>query len=145
MSAPPSDLCAAVISLSRPGTDCLRPLCVIMVRTSGRPGRCTDERSRPTHPHQNVDAFIPVSSVVAINTGLPGRSPYVVIPNFVPDDLLVNEPVPNPDGPIVFAGVLSRDKGIEVLLEAHRRLDGRPASCWPDGYSTTRRSISRAK
>ena len=45
---------------------------------------------------------------------------------FIPDDLLVNEPAPNPDGPIVFAGVLSRDKGIEVLLEAHRRLGGLP-------------------
>ncbi len=73
---------------------------------------------------RNVDAFVPVSSVVAIKTGLPGRSPYVVIPNFIPDDLLVDEPVPNPDGPIVFVGLLSRDKGIEVLLEAHRRLGG---------------------
>lgn len=79
-------------------------------------------RTRTRH----LDAFIPVSSVVAVNTGLPGRSPYVVIPNFIPDDLLVNEPAPNPDGPIVFAGVLSRDKGIEVLLEAHRRLGGLP-------------------
>jgi len=78
-------------------------------------------RTRTRH----VDAFIPVSSAVAINTGLPGRSPYVVIPNFIPDDLVVNEPAPNPDGPIVFAGLLSRDKGIGVLLEAHRRLEGR--------------------
>ena len=77
-------------------------------------------RTRARH----VDAFVPVSSVVAINTGLPGRSPYVVIPNFIPDDLLVNEPTPNPEGPIVFVGLLSRDKGIEVLLEAHRRLGG---------------------
>ena len=79
-------------------------------------------RTRTRH----VDAFIPVSSVVAIKTGLPGRSPYVVIPNFIPDGLLVDEPVPNPDGPIVFVGLLSRDKGIEVLLEAHRRLGGLP-------------------
>jgi glycosyltransferase involved in cell wall biosynthesis len=77
-------------------------------------------RTRTRH----VDAFIPVSSVVAIKTGLPGRSPYVVIPNFIPDDLVVDEPAPNPDGPIVFVGLLSRDKGIEVLLEAHRRLGG---------------------
>jgi glycosyltransferase involved in cell wall biosynthesis len=74
--------------------------------------------------NKHVDAFIPVSSVVASLTELPGRSPYVVIPNFVPDDLLANEPAPTPDGPIVFAGLLSRDKGIEVLLEAHRRLGG---------------------
>jgi len=77
-------------------------------------------RTRARH----VDAFIPVSSVVAIKTGLPGRSPYVVIPNFIPDDLVVNEPAPNPEGPIVFVGLLSRDKGIAVLLDAHRRLGG---------------------
>ena len=48
------------------------------------------------------------------------------IPNFIPDDLLVDEAVPCPDGPIVFVGDLSRDKGIEVLIEAHRRLGGLP-------------------
>jgi glycogen(starch) synthase len=79
-------------------------------------------RSRTRH----VDAFIPVSSVVAVSTKLPGRSPYTVIPNFIPDDLLVEEAVPRPDGPIVFVGDLSRDKGIEVLIEAHRRLGGLP-------------------
>ncbi len=73
---------------------------------------------------KHVSAFVPVSSVVAINTRLPGRSPYVVIPNFIPDDLLLDEPSPSPDGPIVFIGDLSRDKGVEVLLEAHQRLNG---------------------
>ena len=66
--------------------------------------------------------FVPVSSVVAINTRLPGRSPYAVIPNFIPDDLVVDHSTPSPDGPIVFVGDLSHDKGVEVLLEAHRRL-----------------------
>ena len=79
-------------------------------------------RTRTRH----VDAFIPVSSVVADSTRLPGRSPYEVIPNFIPDDLLLDQAVPRPDGPIVFVGDLSRDKGIEVLLEAHRRLGGLP-------------------
>jgi glycogen synthase len=73
---------------------------------------------------KHVNAFVPVSSVVAIKTGLPGRRPYEVIPNFIPDDLVLDEPAPNPGGPIVFIGDLSRDKGIEVLLEAHRRLAG---------------------
>ena len=72
-------------------------------------------RARTKH----VDAFVPVSSVVAVSTGLPGRSPYEVIPNFIPDDLVLDEAAPRPDGPIVFVGDLSRDKGIEVLLEAH--------------------------
>jgi len=73
---------------------------------------------------RHVDAFVPVSSVVAVNTRLAGRSPYAVIPNFIPDDLLLNEAAPHPDGPILFVGDLSRDKGIEVLIEAHRRLGG---------------------
>ncbi len=77
-------------------------------------------RTRARH----VDAFIALSSVVATKTGLPERSPYVVIPNFIPDDLVVNRFTPTPDGPIVFVGLLSRDKGIEVLLEAHRMLGG---------------------
>ena len=79
-------------------------------------------RTRTKH----VAAFVPVSSVVALSTRLPGRSPYTVIPNFIPDDLLLDEAVPHPDGPIVFVGDLSRDKGIEVLIEAHRRLGGLP-------------------
>jgi len=73
---------------------------------------------------RRVNAFVPVSSVVATSTKLPGRSPYVVIPNFIPDDLVLDEAIATPDGPIVFVGDLSRDKGIKVLLEAHRRLGG---------------------
>lgn len=75
---------------------------------------------------RQVDTFVPVSSVVAVSTGLPGRSHHAVIPNFVPDDLVLHEAAPHADGPIVFVGDLSRDKGIEVLLEAHRRLGGLP-------------------
>ena len=54
---------------------------------------------------------MPVSSVVAFSTGLPGRTTYEVIPNFIPDDLILDETVPHPDGPIVFVGDLSPDKG----------------------------------
>jgi glycogen(starch) synthase len=79
-------------------------------------------RSRRRH----VNAFVPVSSGVALRTKLPGRSPYRVISNFIPDNLVLNEASPRPDGPIVFVGDLSRDKGVEVLLEAHRRLGGAP-------------------
>jgi glycosyltransferase involved in cell wall biosynthesis len=69
---------------------------------------------------KHIDAFIPVSSVVARNTRLPGRSHFEVIPNFIPDDLVLQESTPHLNGPLVFIGDLSRDKGIEVLLEAHR-------------------------
>ena len=79
-------------------------------------------RARARH----VNAFVPVSSVVAVSTRLPGRSPFTVIPNFIPDELPLDEPVPHPDGPIVFVGDLTRHKGIYVLLDAHRRLGGVP-------------------
>ena len=79
-------------------------------------------RTRTKH----VATFIPVSSAVAVNTRLPERSPYVVVPNFVADKLLLDESVPHPDGPIVFVGDLTRDKGIEVLSEAYRRMGGNP-------------------
>ncbi len=75
---------------------------------------------------RHIDTFVPVSSEVAVRTDLPGRSRYEIIPNFIPDDLLLDEAVPHPDGPIVFVGDLSRDKGIEVLIDAYRRLDHCP-------------------
>ena len=89
---------------------------------------------------RRIAAFVPVSSVVALRTGLAGRTPYAVIPNFIPDELLAEEARPCPEGPIVFVGDLSRDKGIEVLLEAHRRLGGRPGSYWPGGSTRRRRA-----
>ena len=75
---------------------------------------------------RNVDVFVPVSSVVAVNTRLPGHSSYEVIPNFIPDDLVLDIATPRPDGPVVFVGDLSRDKGVDVLIEAYRRLSGAP-------------------
>jgi glycosyltransferase involved in cell wall biosynthesis len=75
---------------------------------------------------RNVDVFVPVSSVVAVNTGLPGHSSYEVIPNFIPDDLVLDVETPRPDGPVVFVGDLSRDKGVNVLVEAYRHLAGEP-------------------
>jgi glycosyltransferase involved in cell wall biosynthesis len=83
-----------------------------------------------------VDLFMPVSRYVAVRTGLEdGSTPYEVVPNFLPDpsaslpagssaepsddDALEHLPrVPF----ILFAGDLSRDKGVGVLLEAHRRM-----------------------
>jgi glycogen synthase len=75
---------------------------------------------------RQIDTFIPVSSAVAFSTGLRGRCRYEVIPNFIPDNLLLDEAIPHPDGPIVFVGDLSRDKGIDVLIEAYLRLGDVP-------------------
>ena len=92
----------------------------------GGPGVVLANVAAARHRRNRVDAFIPVSSVVAISTGLPGRNRYEVIPNFIPDSLVLEEAIPHPDGPIVFVGDLSRDKGVDVLIEARRRIVNAP-------------------
>lgn len=50
-----------------------------------------------------------------------------VIPNFIPDDVVVHEIAPTqPGAPFLFAGDLSADKGVPVLLDAYRRLEAAP-------------------
>jgi glycosyltransferase involved in cell wall biosynthesis len=75
-----------------------------------------------------VDMFLPVSRAVAVGNELEKRHlPYTVVPNFVPQDVeqrcdpvypalqsLPKEPF------ILFAGDLSADKGVHVLLDAYR-------------------------
>lgn len=73
-----------------------------------------------------VATFIPVSATVAARTSLVGGSDhYEVIPNFVPDAILV-DPASLDDGqcggPILFVGDVTRDKGVDVLFDAYRRL-----------------------
>ena len=75
---------------------------------------------------RHVDAFIPVSSAVAISTGLSGHCEFEVIPNFIPDSLVLDRAVPQPDGPIVFVGDMSPDKGIDVLIAAYLQLSEAP-------------------
>ncbi len=77
-----------------------------------------------------VDMFVPVSAAVAEGNDLAARGlPFQVIPNFVPDDVAAERPAPPaliaslPEQPfLLFVGVLSRYKGIHVLLEAYARL-----------------------
>ena len=87
---------------------------VVVANSSGR-------RARQT----NVAAFIPVSATVATRTALVGCGRYEVIPNFVPDDILVDPASIAGDrscGPILFVGDVTRDKGADVLIDAYRRL-----------------------
>lgn len=72
-----------------------------------------------------------VSSAVASAVSMPsggwmGRAGLTsrVIPNFIPDELVLETiPVPAPDAPLLFAGDLTRDKGVQVLLDAYGRLE----------------------
>ncbi len=81
-----------------------------------------------------VDMFLAVSQVTAAGNGLVGSGlPYQVIPNFVPDDLGLEQDTPDPylaqlpkDGYLLFVGDLSIEKGIDVLLRAYAKLINAP-------------------
>lgn len=84
-----------------------------------------------------VDLFLPVSRAVAEGNGLlADDSPYEIVPNFVTDDLGLDEQEPPKiqpylsqlpeDGFLLFVGDMSADKGIHVLLDAYRRLEDAP-------------------
>jgi glycosyltransferase involved in cell wall biosynthesis len=70
-------------------------------------------------------AVIAVSEAVARGSGL--RRPARVIPNFIPDRLWRETEHRLPAEPfLLFAGDLSRDKGLHTLLDAYGRLPGAP-------------------
>ncbi len=78
-----------------------------------------------------LDQLLVVSRAVGEGNGLAEQSvPWEVVPNFVADDLGadredLSRPDWVPDGPYwFFAGDLSRDKGVGVLLEAYGSLPG---------------------
>ena len=83
-----------------------------------------------------VDFFAPVSQAVADGNSLTGTElPFEVIPNFVPDsasELPAREAVEPylaqlPEGDyLLFVGDLTREKGIDVLLEAYACLKNAP-------------------
>lgn len=78
-----------------------------------------------------ADLYLPVSNSAAIRNGLVGSdAPFEVIPNFLPDTFPGQEDVQDlpdqlPDnGFLLYVGDMSKDKGVEVLLEAYRGLAG---------------------
>lgn len=81
-----------------------------------------------------VNLYLPVSRAVAHGNQLERRGlPFRVIPNFVPDDIGMMPDGDDvalaklPDGDfLLFVGDVARDKGVEVLLDAYRRLDSPP-------------------
>ena len=88
--------------------------------------------SRPLH--SRADAYVAISTAVAAaaRTALPAGARLTVIPSMVPNGLdLIAEREPRPDflppedGYLLFVGALGRHKGVDVLLEAHRRMKHR--------------------
>ncbi len=79
---------------------------------------------------KGVTTFVPVSPVVAARTNLTRSVRYEVIPNFVPDGILVDPAslvsVDRPDGPMAFVGDVTMDKGVGVLFAAYRQIPHAP-------------------
>jgi glycosyltransferase involved in cell wall biosynthesis len=82
--------------------------------------------------HSRVDQYVAVSSAVAaasrVGTHKPPRG-LVVVPSVVPDGIVeegLEAPRPNflpaTDGFVLFVGALTAAKGIDVLLDAYRRM-----------------------
>ncbi len=74
--------------------------------------------------------FVPVSPIVAARTYLTRSGHYEVVPNFIPDDILVDpvslEGSDRPPGPMVFVGDVTMDKGVGVLFAAYRQMRDAP-------------------
>jgi glycogen(starch) synthase len=76
---------------------------------------------------RSIATFVAVSRSVAQRNGHTRHGiDFEIVPNFIPDNLLVPAAVSAPDGPILFVGDRTRDKGTEVLLAAYACLDNRP-------------------
>ena len=79
-----------------------------------------------------ADRYVAITSAVAEGTraGVPPRRDLVVIPAMVPNHLpALAQATPRPaflesvpDGYLMFVGALGPHKGVDVLLEAHRRM-----------------------
>jgi glycosyltransferase involved in cell wall biosynthesis len=75
-----------------------------------------------------IDMFLAVSRAVADRNGLPaGRTPYEVVPNFIPDELRGTVATTPPAGfrrgeYMVFIGDVTPDKGVPFMLDAYGRL-----------------------
>ena len=61
-----------------------------------------------------------------------------VIPNFIPDEIVLDEiPPTEPDAPLLFVGDLSPDKGVQTLLDAYEMLQFCATACARRGVRLT--------
>jgi glycosyltransferase involved in cell wall biosynthesis len=84
--------------------------------------------------HDRADRYIAISNAVAEGSrcALPARTDIAVIPTMVPNylpSLAQSTPrppfLPREDGYLMFVGALGRHKGVDVLMEARRRMRNR--------------------
>lgn len=81
---------------------------------------------------RRVDMFLPVSAAVRDLSGIDAALPHRVVPNFIgelPPPPPADEPRLRelPDEPyILYFGDVTEDKGVGVLVEAYRELEGAP-------------------
>jgi glycosyltransferase involved in cell wall biosynthesis len=81
-----------------------------------------------------IDMYLTVSQSTAIDNGLvSGQQPYKIIPNFMPDTASTQQDDAEsylsqlpPEGFLLFAGALSKQKGVDVLLHAYADLTNAP-------------------
>ncbi len=96
-----------------------------------------------------VDMYLPVSRAVVKGNRLADEGlPFQVVPNFVPTDVAATADLAHPalkalpKAPFwLFVGTLSRNKGIDVLLEAYAAISSPPplvliGSRWPETPSS---------
>jgi glycosyltransferase involved in cell wall biosynthesis len=85
--------------------------------------------------HRSADRYIAISTAVAEGSrqALPSHHEIAVIPTMVPNGLpTLARSTPRPaflppeDGYLMFVGALGSHKGVDVLLEARRRMRGKP-------------------
>lgn len=83
---------------------------------------------------RSTGGYIAVSHAVARACGITGATvPWTVLPTFIPDDLGANLGAPDTrvaalpeDGFLLMVGDINVRKGVYVLLEAYRQLEGAP-------------------
>jgi glycosyltransferase involved in cell wall biosynthesis len=85
--------------------------------------------------HQRADRYIAISTAVAEGSraALPAHAEVTVLPTMVPNDMadlaratLRPGFLPRDDGYLMFVGALGPHKGLDVLLDARRRMRHRP-------------------
>jgi glycosyltransferase involved in cell wall biosynthesis len=76
---------------------------------------------------RTVSEFLAVSAAVAHHNELERAGVrYEVVPNFVPDDIVAAPSAVDPDGPLLYLGDVSVQKGVPVLFDALRRMPAAP-------------------